>query len=940
MKQSKRQKSQRQVESLETRIAMAANALVPVVGNWDGAGGDSVGLFDGTSGKLYLKNANSTGFADVGHALAVKNSAIIPLAGDWNGDGVTTAGTYDPTTGTFALRNRASRGAADAPFVIATSAVGGTPIVGDWDGDGKDSVGLFDPSTGQYLLKNELTSGAADYVFSLPPSGNMIAITGDWDGNGSESVGVVNAATGQVQLTNGLVAPVVEQTFTIAPFTGGDVVITGDWNGDGRDTVGVYRTSTGMFALDSDGSPGVVNNEFYIVPGLDISLQPAPTEKSSKSSGKAKGPVLAGLPPVLDTAQVAQLLDRASAATASENAIIAVVDRGGNILGVRMEQGVLDDIPDVATRVFAIDGAVAKARTAAFFANGDPTNDKKGTIGPLTSRTVRFISQSTVTQREVESNPNDDNLNSPLRGPGFVAPIGLGGHFPPGIRDAPQVDLFAIEHTNRDSILHPGADGIKGNGDDIPLPSRFNVPLAFIPPGVVVNPPESFGLVSGLMPNAQARGIATLPGGIPLYELDDFGRPWLVGGIGVFFPGLDGFATHEQAFDESDLEQSEFDRTNAPLVLEAEYIAAVAAGAIAAPAVVVPPVADIFFPPKGRIDLAGITLELIGPGSTFEGGIRTVKKLGERIGPAANGTSGIADQFLSGTSGQIVPDGWLVLPHASPLGTVTAADVIKLVDQGVTEAFKVRAQIRLQITKPPSQPIPGATTRMVFAVSDEAGNVLGIFRMQDATFFSIDVAVAKSRNVAYYANPAELQPIDRVDDNHNGIPDPSVPAGTAFTNRTFRFLAEGRFPSGIDGTQPGAFSIMFDPGFRNDLLESRNPRINQNAVYNAGAPLPASVFQSVLGFDAFTPGRNFHDPFDIANQNGVVFFPGSTPLYQQRTLIGGFGVSGDGVDQDDVVTNSGARGFAVPDTVLRADQVKVRNVRLPFIKFSRNPRAL
>jgi uncharacterized protein GlcG (DUF336 family) len=733
--------------------------------------------------------------------------------------------------------------------------------------------------------------------------------------------------TGGVFLTNAIVSPTVQQTVSIAPFNSTDIVLAGDWDGDRRDTLGVYDSTTGNFLLDTGGSTGAVSNAFFILPGLDMT-PPAAKPKSGSIA-------LAGLPPVLDPAEVAQLLSRASAATISDTAIIAVVDRGGNILGVRMEQGVLDDIPDVDTRVFAIDGAVSKARTAAFFANGDPTNDKKGTIGPLTSRTVRFISQSTVTQREVESNPSDPDPNSVVRGPGFVAPIGLGGHFPPGVRDAPVVDLFAIEHTNRDSINHPGLDSIKGTADDIPLPSRFNVPTMFIPAGKEINAPESFGFVSGWMPDAQSRGMATLPGGIPLYELDDLGRPTLVGGIGVFFPGLDGFATHEQAFDENDLNQGEFDRTNAPLVLEAEYIAAVAANAITDTPNSVPPVPDFFFPLKGRIDLAGITLEIIG--SNASGGLKQVKKVGEKLGPAPNGNSGIADQWLSPDDGQVVPDGWLVTPHDSPLGTISAADVIRMVNQGIADALKVRSQIRLQLTK---NPTPGATTRMVFAVCDEDGNLLGLYRMQDATFFSIDVAVAKSRNLAYYANAAELQDIDRVDDNHDGIPDPNVPAGTAFTSRTFRFLAEGRYPSGIDGTQPGAFSIMFDPGFRTDLLPSRNPKINQNAVYNAGAPVPASVFQSQLGFDSFHPQRNFHDPFDIANQNGVVFFPGGTPIYKTGVLVGGLGISGDGVDQDDVVTNASAVGFAVPNTVLRADQVSVRNARLPFIKYSRNPKAL
>jgi hypothetical protein len=43
------------------------------------------------------------------------------------------------------------------------------------------------------------------------------------------------------------------------------------------------------------------------------------------------------------------------------------------------------------------------------------------------------------------------------------------------------------------------------------------------------------------------------------------------------------------------------------------------------------------------------------------------------------------------------------------------------------------------------------------------------------------------------------------------------------------------------------------------------------------------------------------------------------------------------VDQDDVVTFAGSNGFGVPNTLLRADEVFVRGVRLPYQKFNRNP---
>lgn len=590
----------------------------------------------------------------------------------------------------------------------------------------------------------------------------------------------------------------------------------------------------------------------------------------------------------LTATMVQNYLDTASAATSSNDAIIAVVDRAGNILGVRVEDGVapMDD----ATLVFAIDGAVAKARTAAFFSSNE---------APLTSRTIRFISQSTITQREVESNPNIADPNSVLRGPGFVAPIGLGGHFPPDVAHTPPVDLFGIENTNRDKLATAGPDRILGTGDDVSIDQRFNIDANFVSGGQSISAPVSYGVQTGLLSTAVSRGIATLPGGVPLYL-----NGVLVGGIGVFFPGPDGRATHEQNFVPG-IGQSTSARTNAPKVLEAEYIAAVAAfgegGLI-----------DIREnPAKFRIDLVGVTLEAFGPIAGPDG-IQALLDYGDSLGPGTVNGSNRSVQFLNPTNtdpidGQPVPDGWLVQPHAG--GDLSADDVRRIIDQGVAEAIRVRAAIRLPM---------GNRTKMVFAVTDNVRNVLGLFRMSDATVFSIDVSVAKARNASYYADPNELQPQDQV---------PGLPRGVAFTARTFRFLAEPRFPSGVDGSQPPVFSILNDPG------------INPANGENTGAPTPASQFQSVFGFDAFNPGTNFRDPANPQNQNGVVFFPGSTPIYKNGQLVGGLGVSGDGVDQDDLVTFTSAQGYLPPGSVLTADEVFVNGVRLPFFKFPRNPRA-
>ena len=116
----------------------------------------------------------------------------------------------------------------------------------------------------------------------------------------------------------------------------------------------------------------------------------------------------------------------------------------------------------------------------------------------------------------------------------------------------------------------------------------------------------------------------------------------------------------------------------------------------------------------------------------------------------------------------------------------------RIITQSIVQSNLTRAAIRLPL---------GARAKFVFAVADRQGNVVGLYREPDATVFSIDVAVAKARNVMYYADPTQLQPQDQL---------AGVPAGTAFTNRTFRYLGLPRFPEAIDNSPAGPFSQLYD----------------------------------------------------------------------------------------------------------------------------------
>jgi uncharacterized protein GlcG (DUF336 family) len=218
---------------------------------------------------------------------------------------------------------------------------------------------------------------------------------------------------------------------------------------------------------------------------------------------------------------------------------------------------------------------------------------------------------------------------------------------------------------------------------------------------------------------------------------------------------------------------------------------------------------------------------------------------------------------------------------------LSAAEVTQILDQAQAAAMKTRAAIRLP---------PGERTSMVIAVSDLDGTLIGLRRMKDSTIFSIDVAASKARNMTYFNSSA------RTLADMTG-----VPMGTAVTNRTISFGAQPFFPPGIDDSDPAPLFLTPGPFFNlfvNDLAH------------------PCS--------------QGFQPKNMAAFQSGIVFFPGSTGIFKGTTLVGGLGVSGDGVDQDDFVTDNGAVGFAAPDNI-RADQIFIRSVRLPYMKFPRNP---
>jgi uncharacterized protein GlcG (DUF336 family) len=268
-----------------------------------------------------------------------------------------------------------------------------------------------------------------------------------------------------------------------------------------------------------------------------------------------------------------------------------------------------------------------------------------------------------------------------------------------------------------------------------------------------------------------------------------------------------------------------------------------------------------------------VKLPLPDPGAVYIDGFRLPFTNPAPTRPAAS-SGGTFE--VAPRNGAAAADGWLAGPVAG--SALSIDDVRKIVQNAIDRASVTRAAIRLPL---------GSRTRMAISVADASGNILAIYRMADSTIFSIDVALTKARNVVYFSSP-ERDARDL----------PGVPLGTAVTNRSIGFASQTFFPSGIYNSKPGPFADMY-------------------------------------AADLAAPCTQGHQPAN-ANQSGIVFFPGSAPLYRNGVLVGGLGVSGDGVEQDDYVTAGGAQGYEPPAS-MRADQIILRGVRLPYWKFPRNP---
>lgn len=443
-------------------------------------------------------------------------------------------------------------------------------------------------------------------------------------------------------------------------------------------------------------------------------------------------------------------------------------------------------------------------------------------------------------------------------------------------------------------------------------------------------------------PKRSPLGLAADPGGLPLYK-----NGVLVGGIGVMSDGDYGFDPEIQDVDTDD----------------EELVAVAGSTGFAAPA-------DIR---AERITVDGTTLRFIdrdveslraipasAPGFATINGTRgsltaipgyynvAAVQPGTPYGSEASGLrKANAAEFDN-------PDAFILTNGAgtnryTPRGGTDAAEVAQPLTAAearalLEEAFRIMTRARAQIRRPLD-----SRAQVSISVVDTRGVALGIVRSPDAPIFGTDVSLQKARSVAFFSGPRAGADLAGVTTAAGGadanVRDyvtrinafvPGLLSGQfAVTDRAIGNLARPYFPDGEVARGPGPLSrpiANFSP-FSTGL---QSALIVQNLVL---ALSPSDTPQACT----FLPGPN-------RLANGLQIFPGGEPIYRGNVLIGAIGVSGDGIDQDDMIGflglfNAGSRlggTLGHPPAAIRSDQIviatppsntRLRYVNCPFAPF-------
>jgi len=446
----------------------------------------------------------------------------------------------------------------------------------------------------------------------------------------------------------------------------------------------------------------------------------------------------------------------------------------------------------------------------------------------------------------------------------------------------------------------------------------------------------------GAGPFRSPLGLAADPGGFPLYKQ---GTP--VGGIGVIADGVYGF--DEDVGDrDQDLD---------------ELIAMAGSYSFAAPINrrervtldgKIARFSDIDFddlvthPPSapGYASIIGVSGALADIPAYFLAANDILA--GTAFGQNASGIRPDSINYPPGADAFVLVDNANAVRYPPSAGSaLSVVEVRQLVLSALAVAKRSRAQIRLPLSSP---------VQVTVSVVDIDGTVLAQARTRDAPMFGTDVSLQKARTATFFSSAAAAAALNGAPDvtyldaasttiiigdyvtaarSFLGSPTALADGAFAFADRSGGNLSRPFFPDGLNGNVNGPFSkpysawSPFSTGLQLDL--AFNQLVTHVVHVLDPVTNPVDTTQNCTG--------------NIAQlANGLQIFPGSVPIYRGNTLVGGIGVSGDGVDQDDMVAFLGLHEAGqILGTInnappaMRADQLTPQGTRLRYVQCPQSP---
>ncbi len=606
----------------------------------------------------------------------------------------------------------------------------------------------------------------------------------------------------------------------------------------------------------------------------------------------------------LTTADIQNIIGQAvgEASALGQPATIAIVDRVGNVLAV-----------------FRMTGA----RTAVTISSGRSVSGGLEGIAIIPSELAAISKAVTGAYLSSEGNAFSSRTASQI----------VQEHFNPGELGGPSGPLYGVQFSQLlcSDVILPSAGALSALG-------------------------ATGAVTAG--PKAAPLGLSADPGGFPLYKAGT-----VVGGIGIAADptyGLDlNITDQDRNVDEMIALAGTFN-FGAPLDRRGERITADGKSFR---------YSDVEYGDLSRTPTATAFASLPGSLIAAPGFAGNTITEGVAFSTAESGI--VADQTLFPGQDAFVLVDTAGAPRFAPRDAPPqGVDGLKATEVRIIliEALKIANAARAQIRRPTN-----SQARVSISVVSKLGDVLGIVRTRDAPIFGTDVAVQKARTAALFSEEPNVGSIFLTGltqyANAQGAPDGVLrlnfdyitqtdrflgsPLGKfAYTPRTIGNLARPFFPDGVDGTNNGPLSkpfasySPFSTGLQYDLLNTQLLTVLRaylQALPQGSTPTTPQQITNLL--NGVVGVRNAGCTINQVARNGIQIFPGGVPIFRGNVMIGAVGVSGDGIDQDDMIAflglhNAGlaaANAFGNAPTANRADQLSPGGARLRYVQCPQAP---